>query len=43
MFDGIVGSVPSNRNGWRAYNETDIDTLKTRNHPERIKVYRFHT
>ncbi|CAF0777747.1 unnamed protein product [Rotaria sordida] len=33
--DGIV--ISSNRNNWRPYNETDIDTMKTRNQFERTK------
>ncbi|CAF4355645.1 unnamed protein product, partial [Adineta steineri] len=31
------GLSSPNRNGWRSHNETDIDTLKTRNQTERIK------
>ncbi|CAF2305453.1 unnamed protein product [Rotaria sp. Silwood2] len=35
LDDGIV--IPQNRNNWRSYNETDIDTMKTRNQFERTK------
>ena len=35
-----LGPISSNRGGWRAYNETDIDSMKTRNQPERFKVYK---
>ncbi|CAF4843639.1 unnamed protein product [Rotaria sp. Silwood1] len=33
--DGIV--LPSNRNNWRPYNETDIDAMKTKHQFERTK------
>ena len=32
-----IGSL-SNRDSWRAYNETDIDSMKVRNPYERAKV-----
>ncbi|CAM4796236.1 unnamed protein product [Rotaria magnacalcarata] len=46
LDDGIV--VPSNRNNWRSYNETDVDTMKARYQFDRPKddfqrSPRYHT
>jgi hypothetical protein len=38
-----LGVRSPNRGGWRAYNETDLDTMRTKNQSERpkVKIFKF--